>query len=391
MSSATSKIIVIAANNLRRLVRQPMMLFTTLALPFMVTALVGVALGGSQSRLEAGIVSHASDALAGDLVTGLNESSALHLTTFRTDAELDTAVRRGQVSAGIIVPSGYGPALHRGSTTRLRFVTTPNQTRSATIRAVLQAVVDEETRSLQAATFSHRYTNRSIAAETARARSMIDSVQQPEVVSASLVKPSVSSLGFAYTAPSNLVLFIVITSLTSAAALIETRTRGITARMIAMPVGRLTVLLGELLGRFVVALGQAAVILFCSSLVLGVSWGQPLAVGLLTIALCAFGAALGLAVGFGARTMAQAVSFGPPVGIALGMLGGCMWPLTIVGSTARSIGHVTPHAWAMDGYVKLIDGNAGVVDVLPQVMVVAGFAAATLALGAVVIKRSELR
>lgn len=385
------KIFAIAANNLRRVYSQPIMLFTTLALPFMVTAVVGVALGGSQNRLQTGVVSHSPDELAKGLVSDLRASSALHVTTYDAEADLDKAIRRGQVSAGVVVPRGYGAALRKGTSTRVRFVTTPNQTRSAAIRAVLRAAVDERTRSLQAASFSKRYTGRSIRAEADRARSLAKDVAEPRVVSQALAKPSINSLGFAYTAPSNLVLFIVITSLTSAAALIETRTRGITARMFAMPVQRLTVVLGELLGRFMVALGQAAVILFSSSLVFGVSWGDPLAVGVLTLVLCAFGAALGLAVGFGARTMSQAVAFGPPFGIALGMLGGCMWPLSIVGSTIESIGHITPHAWAMDGYVKLINDGAGLTDMFPQIMSVAGFAVGTLALSAMIVKRSALR
>lgn len=389
--SSIPKIVAIAVSNLRRLVAQPLMLFTTLLLPFLVTAIVGIALGGSQSRLEAGIVSHSDDDLARQLVSGLGASSALEITTFSAEADLDKAIRRGQVSAGIVVPAGYGQALAKGTSTAVRFVTTPNQTRSAAIRAVVLSTVDQQTRALQAARFSNRFTGRTIPAETRRAEQLEKDVAQPRVVSESVVKPSITSLGFAYTAPSNLVLFIVITSLTSAAALIDTRTRGITARMFAMPLRRSTVLLGELLGRFVVALGQAAVILLSSALVLGVSWGDPLAVGVLTLVLCAFGAALGMAVGFGARTMSQAVSFGPPFGVVLGMLGGCMWPLVIVGSTVSAIGHVTPHAWAMDGYIKLVNEGAGLGEVLPQVMAVTGFAVATLALAGLVVSRSELR
>jgi ABC-2 type transport system permease protein len=78
--------------------------------------------------------------------------------------------------------------------------------------------------------------------------------------------------------------------------------------------------------------------------------------------------------------MAQAVSFGPPLGVALGMLGGCMWPLSIVSSPLRSLGHITPHAWAMDAYLKLINDRASVASVLPQAGAVAGFAVLMLLL-----------
>jgi ABC-2 type transport system permease protein len=219
-----------------------------------------------------------------------------------------------------------------------------------------------------------------VTAEQQRAQALAARISVPAVQSEAVRTTNAQALGFDYTAPANLVLFIVITSLTSAAALIDTRVRGITARMFAMPLGRPVILMGELLGRFMVAIAQAVVILLISSLAFRVNWGNPLGVALVTVALCAFGGALGMAVGFGARTMAQAVSFGPPLGVALGMLGGCMWPLSIVSSPLRSLGHITPHAWAMDAYLKLINDRASVASVLPQAGAVAGFAVLMLLL-----------
>jgi ABC-2 type transport system permease protein len=186
-------------------------------------------------------------------------------------------------------------------------------------------------------------------------------------------------LGVDYTGPSNLTLFVIITSMTSAAALVESRIAGITRRMFAMPVARFTVLAGESLGRFVIAVIQAVVILAFCTLVFGVDWGNPVAVAALTLCLCLFGACLGMLVGLAAKTINQVIAFGPPAGVALGMLGGCMWPLSIVGSAMRTIGHITPNAWAMDGYVALINSNAGILNILRPIAVLAGMAALALA------------
>jgi len=379
-SSPLRSVLIIAGNNLRRLIRQPIMLFTTLVLPFMVIAVVGIALGGSQNRLNTGVVSHASDSTAAALLASMKSSTALHVTTFGSDAALDRAVRLGQVDAGIVIPAGYGPTLESGGEPVVQFVTAPNQTGAASIRTVFSALLSHQTGAIQAGEFSHLHTGRPVTAEQQRAQALAAHISVPAVQSEAVATTSAQALGFDYTAPANLVLFIVITSLTSAAALIDTRVRGITARMFAMPLGRPVILMGELLGRFMVAIAQAAVILLISSLAFRVNWGNPLGVALVTVALCAFGGALGMAVGFGARTMAQAVSFGPPLGVALGMLGGCMWPLSIVSSPLRSLGHITPHAWAMDAYLKLINDRASVASVLPQAGAVAGFAVLMLLL-----------
>ena len=78
-------------------------------------------------------------------------------------------------------------------------------------------------------------------------------------------------------------------------------------------------------------------------------------------------AGAGLLVASTVRNGEQAQAIGIPVAIALGMLGGAMWPLEIVGSTMRAVGHVVPHAWAMDAWVELIFDGGSPRDVLGEV------------------------
>jgi ABC-2 type transport system permease protein len=51
-----------------------------------------------------------------------------------------------------------------------------------------------------------------------------------------------------------------------------------------------------------------------------------------------------------------------------------MWPLEIVPSAMRAIGHIAPHAWAMDGWIALIFDGESVAGIAPQLAVLAGFA-----------------
>ena len=51
-----------------------------------------------------------------------------------------------------------------------------------------------------------------------------------------------------------------------------------------------------------------------------------------------------------------------------------MWPLEIVPPFMRTIGHLTPHAWAMDAWVALIFERAGVADIAVELAVLAAFA-----------------
>jgi ABC-2 type transport system permease protein len=95
-----------------------------------------------------------------------------------------------------------------------------------------------------------------------------------------------------------------------------------------------------------------------------------------TFALVATG--VGMLLGSVLGNAEQATSIGPPVGIALGMLGGCMWPLAIVPEPMRLAGHLFPQAWAMDAFIALIAGNAGLGGIVRELAVLAVFAAVLL-------------
>ena len=92
------------------------------------------------------------------------------------------------------------------------------------------------------------------------------------------------------------------------------------------------------------------------------------------------GTGVGMLLGAVLGNAEQATSIGPPVGIALGMLGGCMWPLAIVPEPMRVVGHLVPQAWAMDAFIALIAKDAGLAGITRQLAVLAAFAAALLVL-----------
>lgn len=55
-----------------------------------------------------------------------------------------------------------------------------------------------------------------------------------------------------------------------------------------------------------------------------------------------------------------------------------MAPLEVFPSTARTIAHITPHAWANDAFSKLLQHAGDLITVLPQVGVLLGFALAAI-------------
>jgi linearmycin/streptolysin S transport system permease protein len=165
-----------------------------------------------------------------------------------------------------------------------------------------------------------------------------------------------------------------------AAGLIEARRLGVTRRLLATPTTVTTILFGETLGRFAIALVQGMIIFLVGWLLFGVDWGDPPAALLLTVTFALVATGVGMLLGSVLRNAEQATSIGPPVGIALGMLGGCMWPLAIVPAPMRAFGHLFPQAWAMDGFIALIARDASLAGIARELAVLAAFAAVLLAL-----------
>jgi ABC-2 type transport system permease protein len=62
--------------------------------------------------------------------------------------------------------------------------------------------------------------------------------------------------------------------------------------------------------------------------------------------------------------------------------------LVIVPPVMRSIGHGTPHAWAMDGFIELIARGGHTVSVLPEVAALTAFAVVLLGVGTWRLRRS---
>jgi ABC-2 type transport system permease protein len=376
------KALVMVGSAMRGLARDRLALFFIVLLPVVIILLIGIAFGDAGSnRLPVGIVDLGAGRLGGELRADLEASPALDARAYEDQDALRKAVRRGVVSAGVVLPAGYDQALRAGRQAEVSFVVDQTRPAPAPVRSAVAAAVARQAAVARAAQFAAESAGVPFDAALARARTLADGREQVKVEATTLGgREDALPTGFNYTAPANLVLFVFITSLAGAASLIEARRLGVTRRMLATPTSATTILTGQALSRFAVALLQGLIIFLVGWLLFGVDWGDPPAALLLVVTFALVGTGVGMLLGAVLRNAEQATSIGPPVGIALGMLGGCMWPLAIVPEPMRAVGHLFPHAWAMDAFIALIAKGESVAGIAPQLAVLAGFAAALLAL-----------
>jgi ABC-2 type transport system permease protein len=179
-----------------------------------------------------------------------------------------------------------------------------------------------------------------------------------------------------------LILFMFLTGLTGSAALIETRRLGVASRMLSTPTPAATIVSGEGLGRWSVVMLQGLYILFATLLLFQVDWGDPWGAAAIMVLFAAVAAGTAMLMGTLFRNDEQAAGVGVILGLGVAALGGCMIPLEFFSPTMQRVAHLTPHAWALDAFGVLVREDGTIVDILPELAVLACFAFALITISA---------
>ena len=369
------KALHIAGVNLRLVFRDRLGLAFILVAPVVIILLIGVAVFGSGAKIQVGLIKSGDGQFSNELAEKLERNDEFKVTRFTDEGALKKALRRQTELAGVIIPRDYDTDLMSGRSASVTFVLDPTKSSPSIIRETVNSYVTDQGKLVQAALFAKSVSGESFETSLAKAKELAATDKAQVAIDNEQIDSKEKSLptGFGYTAPSNLVLFVFINSLAAAGMLIETRRLGISRRMLGTPTSTGTILLGEAAGRFAIALAQALIIFAVGAALFGVNWGNPVAAATLIVLFALVGASVAMLVGTIFRTPEQASSIGVPIGIALGMLGGCMWPLEIVGNTMKKLGHAFPHAWAMDAWIKLIAQRAGFADIGLELAALAAF------------------
>jgi ABC-2 type transport system permease protein len=289
------------------------------------------------------------------------------------------AVERGELEAGLVIPSGFDAAIRAGGTADLEFVASSGNGSTA-MRTTVESIVTRQGTVLQAAHFATSEGVAGFADGLATATALQAQIPQIDVtVSTSGEAFALTRLGqFDSSAQTQLLLFVFLTSATASAALIQTRRYGVAHRMISTPTTARTVLVGEGLGRYVVALVQGTFIMAGTWLLFGVDWGDPLGAIAVLVVFALVGSGAAMLMGALFHNDQQASGLGVLLGLGLGALGGCMVPLQVfkwISPGLYRVAHITPHAWAMEAFDHMVLDNAGLAGILPYLAILLGYAA----------------
>lgn len=380
--------LAITAVELRRFLKDRSNIFFVFVFPLLLVLFIGAQFGGAGGGRAA--VSGADDDLRAALVTAL-EADDVTVTVVGED-EARELVARGRADVGVVVTDDAAAAYEAGGDVAVPLVVGSGAQSQATAQRVQSALDALALDQGQVAAL----TGAGLTPESARqALAAADTAVQParmEITNVSEIAQEFAGLGqFDYGAASQVLLFVFLISLAGSTTLIQSRRLGVTRRTLAAPVTTPQAVVGQALGRLAIAATQGAYIMAASSLLFGVDWGNLALAFLVVLVFGLVAAGAAMVLGSVVDNDAAAGGVGVGVGLVLGALGGAMYPIELFPDTLRTVAHATPHAWAAQALAEVQRHGAGLVDILPELGVLLGFAAVLLLVGAWTLRRSLAR
>ena len=385
------KMLAIGLLNLQKIVRDPGEMVGVLVLPVALTLVFGSAFGAAEDKPVQVPVADADGSAYSEQVVELLEAEPSIEVTLVAREEAERRVREQENSLAVVIEEDFGDDVKAGNAT-IRVLRDPASDAAFAGVAVLQGIavrmagnvaaadaVASIPLPLKPATFDERYA-------------AADALWEPEppvgvsgeTVIASEVRGDTEmaatntqySTGFT-------VMFIMFVTFGGAAGILEEREQGTLRRLLIAPISKATIIGGKIFGIVITALMQSAILVLVGVLLFRVPWGtDPLATLALLVSYIL--AVTGLAVLLSAfvRSRDQYSGLSPLLTVGLSMIGGCFWQLEIVSPVMQFLAKLTPTGWAMLGLTDVVARNQGFEAALVPILVLLGFAAVTLGIGA---------
>ena len=369
------KIFDLAFKDISQILRDRKSLLFLVAMPIIFTLFMGLALRGGttsqDSRIPLAWVDPEPDALLNKaLVRRIEASDTIKLMTMENDAALE-ALSKNKVDGILVVPAGFSQKAMDGEAVQLALLTDPVSTTGQTLYQTLRVDLTQLMSAVEIAQLAvntiDAQKNLSIEAKTAEQDSAFENAWnawnenqkqnliQIEKAVGQTMNPPFGGNPYNQTSPGILVQFAIFGLVTSAQILVQERRTRTLQRLMTTAMKPWEIVAGHMLAMFAIVFIQIIMLVVFGQWALNVDYlRQPFAILLVSIALGFWVSSMGLLIGVWAKAEDQVVLYSLIAMFLFSALGGAWFPLEGSGKTFALIGHLTPAAWAMDGYQNIL-------------------------------------
>ncbi|HTP00161.1 MAG TPA: ABC transporter permease [Anaerolineales bacterium] len=386
------RIFDIALKDLLQLRRDFKTFMFLIIMPIVFTFLFGFAFGAfshtaSDPRLPVGYLDQDGSRISGDLRGILDASDVIRLdeNSTRSPADLDKLVADDKLAAAIIVPNGYGKAMLEDKTARLIVIASTGTAAWTTVQAELLALVSRLDGAVRTATLLDQIDSQRMPFAYGLKQSLA-AWDDPPIKVVELTSPSVEQSSgdggvLSHFGPGMMLQFAIAGLLTAAQVIVSERKSRTFQRLLTTATHRVQIVLGHYLAILIMILAQFLLLMIFGQFVLRINYLRlPNATLLVAVCAAVCIAALGLLIGILARSEEQAAVFSIIFMFVFAGLGGAWVPLEVTGATFQAIGHITPIAWAMDGFENITARGLGFHSILLPAAALVGYAVLFFAL-----------
>jgi ABC-2 type transport system permease protein len=381
------RILDLALKDLSQVLRDKQSLLFLVAMPIVFTVFMGFAYQGMVKPQDPRLVLGWADAdpagqLSRQLRAVLEDSQAVRLVEV-DPADAEAPVRKAEVAGVLIIPADFSRKALTGDPVQLVLLADDLSTTGQSLYQVLRAPVAQamsavEIARLSVATLDAQDALADAAARAGEQSAAFDAAAQAwaeanqqaawvqverAVGQESDASSSSAPLGgnpYNQSSPGILVQFAVMSLVMSAQILVMERKTRTLQRLITTAMRPWQIIAGHLLAMFTLGFLQTLLLIVFGQLVLNVNYlREPVGILLVGVALSLWVASMGLLIGVFAKSDDQVVLFALIAMFLFTSLGGAWFPLESVGKAFSTLGHLTPAAWAMDGFQNILVRGLG--------------------------------
>ncbi|TXH30189.1 MAG: ABC transporter permease, partial [Actinobacteria bacterium] len=309
---------LIAANGLRRSVRDRSILIQAIAAPILIALVVGAAFGsGFSLNVTVGIRDADGSDISRQIAQGLTGAGGDGIAFSAVDTDPEAALDSGAYDAVIVLPRGLSDSVLSGQPAQLDVV---GEATDPLAQSVAESVAAGVAANLQTARVTAVAASAVGVPDPGAAIQRAVTAPPPLTVEQGEVTGTFSVM--AYFAPGVAMLFLFFIIGNGARSIIEERREGTLPRILAAPVSAGSVLLGKTVGVLIVGVVSMTLVWLVTWLGFGAYWGDPIGVFLVIVAAVVAIAGISLLITGLARTENQADALTTIVALLFAVAGG---------------------------------------------------------------------
>ena len=384
----------IAVKDLLEFERNRIGLLFLFLMPFFMLIMTGFIFptGSSYTDIPVAVVdldhSQASQMFLANMKAMNDNSSSMKLSYVDTEDAARTNITRGQIYGAIIIPQGFGETLAKKQQPATITVLSDNSIPQ--ISMVMQGVATQVIAKLGAGLGIAEVKTLSVQA---------NQTVNPAAVIAPIV-PNVKGTVegnmnyFDFIAPGLLIMIVMMGAMTGIPrAISHEKEIGTFDGILAAPVSDISIILGKTIAQTVRGFIQGMVVLIIAILIFGVHIQMaslPLTFGLLFLGIFSF-IGMGILLTSLANNEETATILMTVLQFPMMFLTGVFFPIQQMPWFMQALSNLLPLTYAVTAMRKVMILNAGIMDVLPEVVLLVVFGLITLAIAIPVFRRSMTR